>query len=171
MKKINLLPWREQLRKTNRINFLKMLILVIILTGAACIICHSHLKNFSLEQININQKLTQQITLLSEKVQQINNLREQCEKISLLLQNITLLQMQRNQPCYLFSSLPGLLPANVFLTQIHYNNKIAQLNGVAIDNHSVSLILHNLETASWFAKAKLNEISNNKFTITFEFNT
>lgn len=169
MKQINLLPWREQTRKLQQREFLMGWLSILIITAVILIRCHYWLLERINEQESLNMGLVQQINKLDHQIKKIETIKTSKHDVLMQIQHISDLQLNRSQPSYLFSDLAAIIPQEILLTSMQYDSHQALLKGIATSNTVVASLLHNLESVAWFANAKLQEVNNNQFVITFIF--
>lgn len=169
MKQINLLPWREQTRRSQQREFLTGWLSIVVITAVILIRCHYWLLERINQQELLNVGLVQQITKLDGQINQIETIKTNKQDVLMKMQHITDLQLNRAQPSYLFSDLAAIIPQEVLLTSMQYDSHQALLKGKAASNVVVTNLLHNLESVAWFANAKLQEVNNNQFVVTFIF--
>lgn len=158
MSKINLLPWREALRKERQTEFFITLgIVVVISAGIWGLIHFYHTQLISYQQLR-NQFVQQEISLLDKKIEEIKRLEK--EKQRLLARMRAIEQLQGNRPLVvrLFDEMVNSLPEGVSLTAVKQAGSKITINGVAQSNARVSSFMRNLEKSTWLAKPHLDII-------------
>jgi type IV pilus assembly protein PilN len=158
MSKINLLPWREALRKERQTQFfITLSIAVAIGAGIWGLIHFYHTQLISHQQFR-NQFVQQEISLLDEKIKKIQRLEK--EKQRLLARMRAIEQLQGNRPLVvrLFDEMVSNLPEGVSLTEVKQAGKRITIKGVAQSNARVSSFMRKLEKSKWLAKPQLDII-------------
>jgi len=158
MSKINLLPWREELRKEKQQEFLTLLgmaaVFALVVWGGVHIY-HTQLIEYHQSR---NQYLEQEITKLDEKIKEIERLEKEKERLLARMRAIE--QLQGNRPLIVrfFDEVVRTLPDGVSLLSISQKDKEITINGVAESNARVSNFMRNLENSEWLKDPDLNII-------------
>lgn len=169
MAHINLLPWREELRRQKTVEYASLagvigVIAVFIVAAAAFYmgtIVDAHKAR--------NQFLQNQIDILNTKLQEIKDLEE--TKANLLARMNVIQELQRSRPevVHLFEELVLTIPEGVWLTNIQQSGKTLSLEGKAESNARVSAYMRNLENSEWLENPALQVIEADKETRTAGF--
>jgi type IV pilus assembly protein PilN len=158
MAKINLLPWREELRKQQNIEFGIMAgiaVVVALLAWGGVFFYYTQKIDF---QNARNKYLDSQIALLDSKIKEIQALEQ--EKQRLLDRMRAIEQLQSNRPLIvrLFDELVKALPEGVSLTKITQQGENITINGVAESNARVSSFMENIKASAWLRAPQLEII-------------
>jgi type IV pilus assembly protein PilN len=158
MARINLLPWREALRKEQQRDFGVLMVLFAALAGAIVFITHLYFVNQIEFQGTRNRYLTTEIKKLDEKIKEIPALEK--EKQRLIARMRAIEELQRNRPLIVrfFDELVASLPEGVSILKIQQKSKTITINGEAQSNARVSSFMRNLESSKWLANPKLDII-------------
>lgn len=168
---INLLPWRETLKKQNNFLFYKwlcaILLIVILVQGTA----YGWLQNkihFEVLRIHLLKK---EHTTLLEKMKQVKTLQHDRENLLTQMDIIRALQFNRTELIKLLDSLPRLTPEGVYLTKLNRKNEKILVEGNAQTNAGISVLLKNLERnrVPKFTHIQLIEISTDRTINTLRF--
>ena len=161
MAKINLLPWREELRKEQQQQFFIVLGLVALAAAGLVGFIHFYHSQLIDKQLGRNQFLADQTVLLDKKIEEIRELEK--EKQSLLDRMRAIEQLQGNRPLivHLFDELISSLPDGVSVKSISQNGYDITIAGEAQSNARVSSFMRNLESSAWLANPKLDIIQSN----------
>lgn len=158
MARINLLPWRIELRKQKQQEF--MTLLGIFAMVAAAIVGIVHIYNGQLidRQLNRNQFMVDKIAFLDKKIKEISELEK--EKQRLLDRMRAIEQLQSNRPLIVrfFDELVNSLPEGVSVLKLAQQGETISIEGVAQSNARVSSFMRNLESSSWLANPQLDII-------------
>lgn len=158
MARINLLPWRAELRKQRQKEFNIMLGLAAA-TGVLISFLIVMYYNGQIEgQNNRNNYLTAQIKLVDEQLKEIEILDKKKAGLLQRKQVIEELQSSRSQMVHLFDELVRTIPDGVKLTSIKQNGVILTLEGRAQSNARVSTYMRNLDASGWMAGPDLSII-------------
>lgn len=158
MARINLLPWREELRKQRQTEF--FVILGAAVVGALLIWGGVHY--FYSQKIDFqndrNARLQDEIVKLDQRIKEIEELER--EKARLLARMRAIEQLQTNRPLIvrLFDELVNSLPEGVSVTSVQQSSSNITINGVAQSNARVSSFMRNLESSEWLGNPKLDII-------------
>ena len=161
MAKINLLPWREELRKEKTKEF-GILMLGFGGVGAAAVFV-AHLWNAALidrQQIR-NKFIETKIAEVDKKIKEIEALQREKERLIARMRAIE--QLQRNRPIVVrfFDELLKSIPDGVSITNIVQKGNNITINGEAQSNARVSSFMRNLESSEWLEKPELDIIQTN----------
>ncbi len=156
--KINLLPWREELKEQLKKEFL----LVAGLGGIAALILvvglHLYMKNNIESQMGNNNFLRQEIVFLDKKIAEIKNLKDEKEKLLARMQIIQELQSNRPHVVRLFDGMTRTIPEGLFLTGLTRIQSKILIDGRAESNTRVSAFMRNIESSTWLKQPLLSLI-------------
>ena len=158
MARINLLPWREQLRKERQKQFLVMLGSVIGVAAALVVYAHFHVSGMIDNQNARNRYLEQELKTLDKQLEEIKEL--ESTKASLLARMNIIQQLQRSRPqvVHLFDELVTTLPEGVYITDVKQSGNALVVNGIAQSNARVSAYMRNIEASEWLTNPRLDVI-------------
>ena len=159
MSKINLLPWREALRKEKQQEFFVMLgicaVFALVVWGGI----HFYFNQKIDYQKNYRNKyLVDQTAILDKKIKQIKDLEK--EKQRLLDRMRAIEQLQGNRPLIVrfFDELVKNLPDGVSINSISQKGQNITIKGEAQSNARVSSFMRNLDTSEWLTDPQLDII-------------
>ncbi|MEX2480570.1 MAG: PilN domain-containing protein [Gammaproteobacteria bacterium] len=158
MPRINLLPWREELRKQKRAEYLATLGLCAVAAIVVWFSVHLYFGELIEQQDQRNAYLQQQIKLLDKKIAEIKELEKEKENLIARMKAIETLQTSRPLIVHLFDELVTTLPEGVYLTQVAQKGPTVTLKGIAQSNARVSNFMRNVEKSEWLAEPKLTII-------------
>ncbi|MCW8944329.1 MAG: PilN domain-containing protein [Sedimenticola sp.] len=159
MAHINLLPWRETLRKKRQKDFGMSVFLALILTGAACGGVHFFIEDMISYQEERNGYLGQEIALVDKKIKEIKDLEKQKAQLIARMNVIQSLQGSRPQIVHLFDELVTTIPDGTHLTKVSQTNDLVIMNGIAESNARVSSYMRNIELSEWLENPTLQVIT------------
>ncbi|MCB1664598.1 MAG: PilN domain-containing protein [Pseudomonadales bacterium] len=159
MARINLLPWREQLREERKREFFVLLMgVVIIAAGIVFLIDRGFRGDIRYQQAR-NDFLRREILVLDARIAEINELKEQKEQINSRMEVIQDLQGSRPVIVRIFDELVKTLPSGVYFNTLERNGERLEIEGIAESNNKVSELMRRLDDSEWFANPSLQQIS------------
>lgn len=158
MIRVNLLPHREEKRKTQRQQFYAFSGVVAVLAGLIWFIGFGFINNLIDRQSEKNAFLKSEIAVLDKQIEEINKLKEQTESLLKRKQVIEALQANRTETVHLFNELARRLPSGVYLSSIQQQGQKITLVGYAQSNARVSTLMHNLDESPILERPQLIEI-------------
>ena len=165
MAKINLLPWREELRKEKTQQFASMSGFAVILTVCVIGAIHFAFSSQITYQQSRNRILTDEIARLDIALKEIDGLEETKEKLLSRMDIIQSLQRKRPQIVHLFDEIVRTVPEGIYLTGIKQAGSTININGVAESNGRVSAYMRNIDGSDWMSTPKLTVIESKKGTL------
>ncbi|WP_221795783.1 PilN domain-containing protein [Oceanobacter mangrovi] len=155
MANINLLPWRERLKKERQQQFLS----VIVAVAAVAFVCIWSVSSFYDGQLSNQQGrnnfLKSEISTLDKQIAEINKL---TETRSQLIERMELIQnLQGNRPVIvrLFDELARAVPDDLYYTSLSISGDRVSIKGVAKSNNRVAALMRNFDESSWFTEPAL----------------
>ena len=158
MARINLLPWREELREERRKRFLLVLIGVVVGSIGLVLITDQVIGNSINRQLARNEYLGKQIAVVDERIKQINELKARRQQLVERMRIIQDLQGNRQISGRIFDQLARTLPDGVYFTEVKMDGKTLSVTGAAESNNKVSELMRNLDASDWFDAPSLNEV-------------
>jgi len=158
MAHINLLPWREELRKRREKEFFTGL---AVFAGIGAAIAGGWFLFMSSQieyQQSRNKLLKSEIAALEVKIREINELKALKSKLLSRMEVIENLQSDRGAAVEFFNTIVTTLPSGVYLTNIKQAGKSLEIEGVAESNGRVSEYLRSLSESTWIVAPRLGEI-------------
>ena len=158
MAKINLLPWRDKLRKELQQQFYVTVGTFIVIT--LCVWGAIHFINTQrIEyQQTRNQFLNDQIAHLDKKIKEIERLEKEKERLKARIEAIERLQGNRPLIVRLFDEMVTSLPDGVSIVTVKQAGKKITISGVAQSNARVSSFMRKLEASDWLSNPQLDVI-------------
>ena len=158
MARINLLPWREELRKEKQQEFMVLIGLVVICTVVVWGMVHLYFYQRIDAQDGRNEFMKNQIAIQDKKIQEIKRLEKQKQRLLDRMRAIEQLQSNRPLIVHFFDELIDSLPDGVSVTQVVQAGHRITIHGEAQSNARVSSFMRNLEASKWLKKPKLDII-------------
>lgn len=158
MPRINLLPWREELRKERQKNFSLSAVAAVLIGAGVWFLYSNHVESNIEYQHQRNEFLMQEIKLLDEQIAEIIDLEAQKERLLARMKIIEELQKSRPQIVHLFDELVKTLPEGVYLTSIVQNGDRLELKGVAQSSSRISSYMRNIDASDWLRDPDLGVV-------------
>lgn len=176
MPRVNLLPWRAELRKQRRTEYLAILGACAVLAAAVWFGIHLYYGALIEQQQARNNFLNQEIRKLDKKIAEIKELEKEKESLIARMKAIETLQTSRPIIVHLFDELVTTVPEGVYLRSVNQQGSKVTITGVAQSNARVSNYMRNVEGSEWVQNPKLSIIQTQSadgrrtanFTLTFE---
>lgn len=164
MAHINLLPWREELRKKKLEDFLARALLFMFLSALVMGLVHLYIDQLVDIQRRRNDFLQSEIRVLDEKIKEIQALDVKKRSLLARMEVIQQLQVSRPEMVHLFDEIARTVPEGIYLADVTQTDRHLVINGMAQSNARVSGFLHNLEASPWLAKPvlKVIQVANDK---------
>ena len=158
MTRINLLPWRDELRKLRQEEFILSIVLVVVAAVAIVFGIGKYLDSQIAEQQDmkriVNAKVAE-VNLITAKIKDI-------ETQNGVLQNkrsaIQALQKSRPEIVHFIDAIARVTPEGVFLNKLKQENARVELKGKTQSNARVSAFMRNVEANPWLVDPELNII-------------
>jgi len=160
MSKINLLPWRKELREARKRQFLSVLGLTATLAIGSVGLGHLYFEKLITNQANRNAFVEQEIKALDQKITQIKELEKEKNSLIARMHAIETLQTSRPIIVHLFDELVTSMPDGIYLNEIAQKGETLTISGAAQSNSRVSNFMRNLEASEWLTGATLEVIEN-----------
>ena len=156
--KINLLPWREELREEKKQEFVRVLVGVVIVAAGIIFVIDRFYNGEIDGQVARNKFLGDEIKVLEDKIEEINNL--QTQRNQLLARMRVIQDLQGNRPVIVrvFDELARNLTDDVFYTRVVLKGVHLNVSGVAESHNRISSQLRNFDESIWFTKPNVTEI-------------
>lgn len=159
MAHINLLPWREELRKQQKQQFAVMSLLTVVLAALVVLYMHLYIGGMIGDQSARNGYLKTESATLDQRIKEIKDLEDTRNKLQARINIIQQLQRSRPGVVHLFDELVRTLPNGVYLSGIAQKDRAVTVTGVAQSNARVSAFMRNVEGSKWIGTPRLDVIS------------
>lgn len=158
MARINLLPWREQLREERKQQFLVTLVGVLIIAGGIVFLADQYL-SAEIEQQNArNEFLRKEISALDSRIKEISELKTRRQQLVERMKIIQDLQGNRPIAARVFDQLVRTLPDGVHFTDLKMVGQSISVEGAAESNNLVSSLMRNQDGSDWLTAPSLTEV-------------
>lgn len=158
MAKINLLPWREELRKQKQKEFAFMSVGAAIIAGLIVLLAHLHVDGMIKNQDQRNAFLEQEIEILNQRIGRIKELEKLKADLLARMNVIQELQSSRPESVHLMDEMVRTLPDGVYLNKFAQKSKSLSMKGIAQSNARVSDYMRNIDSSQWLSNPRLDLI-------------
>ncbi|MCK5876730.1 MAG: PilN domain-containing protein [Candidatus Marithrix sp.] len=155
---INLLPWRDTLRKEREVRFGVITGISLLLVGLVVLAIHLYFMGEINYQQFRNNYLKQQIKIVEDKIAEIKTLDEKKQRMIERMSVIQELEENRPQIVHLFDELVRQVPNGVYFTKMTQKNDKITLEGVAQSDARVSSLMGKIEESKWLDNPKIYSI-------------
>ena len=158
MAHINLLPWREELRKQKQREFGIMAGSAVVVAGLIVLLSHLHVDGMINNQNERNAFLQNEITVLNKRIGRIQELVAMKQDLLARMNVIQELQSSRPESVHLLDELVRTLPDGVYLNRFVQRDRGLTMDGAAQSNARVSDYMRNIDSSEWFTAPSLSLI-------------
>jgi type IV pilus assembly protein PilN len=144
MAKINLLPWRQELRKEQQRQYFTIMGLSVVLVVLAILAIHLQFSNMIDTQENRNKYIQAKIDEVNKKIRKIDALEKERDQLRARMDAIQSLQSIRPDIVRLFVEMVEIIPDGVHLTSLTQNGQNLVMTGYAQSNARVSTLMRNI---------------------------
>lgn len=157
--RINLLPWREERRKRQNIEFGVMAGIATVLAALIALGVSVVFQGKVDYQNARNHYLESEIVVLDTKLKKIKELEKKKRDLEARMDIIDKLQSNRSEIVHLFEEILTSLPDGVWLKSIKQTPDRVNVSGFAESNARVSAFMRNLDDSMWIKLPNLGSIN------------
>jgi len=161
MARINLLPWREELRKEQQRQFLTIMGLSAVLMLLILVAVHIQIAGMISHQNDRNDFLQREITKVEKQIKEIDELTKKKKNLLARMEVIETLQRNRPEVVHLFDEMVKVMPDGVFLESLTQSGNSLVMKGSAQSNARVSALMRNVDASPWLMTPHLQVIKSN----------
>ena len=158
MPRINLLPWRAELRQKRKKEFFVALLAAAMIGGVITYGAKLTMKGWISGQQARNEILKGEITALEKQIAEITGLENQRERLIARMQVIDQLQRSRPEVVHLFDELVTTVPEGVHFTAVKQVADKIELQGEAQSSTRVSALMRNIDDSEFLNDAALDVV-------------
>ncbi|WP_456380312.1 PilN domain-containing protein [Thiolapillus sp.] len=166
MAHINLLPWRETLRKKRKRDFGVQVLGAVIVAALGVFLWYMQVQQQIEFQESRNSFLKTEIAKVDEKIKEIKDLEKKRAELVARMNVIQELQASRPMVVHLFDELVKTIPEGVFLQSLQQKGSAVTLKGQAQSNARVSAYMRAIDGSGWMKGAELKVIKSQDKTKT-----
>lgn len=156
MAKINLLPWRDELREQRKKQFIAFSAAVAVLGVVAVVLAWLFYDHKLNDQEQANQLVVSTNQNLDTQLKSLDGLQERRNAIVERMKLIQGLEGQRPVTVRLIDELVRVTPSNMYLTKFSRTGDKFTIEGKAESPNTVAELLRNLEASPWYRNAFMN---------------
>ncbi|MFT5502600.1 MAG: type IV pilus assembly protein PilN [Gammaproteobacteria bacterium] len=158
MTRINLLPWREELRQERKKQFVVYLMLTFFLAVGIVGLIHFQMASKIDYQLSRNRFMENEIKKVNEEIVEISDLQKVRRSLLERMEVIQDLQGSRPSIVHLFTEIVATVPNGVYLESLSQTGGNLLMNGEAESNARVSTYMRNLSNSEWLKDPNLTVI-------------
>lgn len=158
MAKINLLPWREELRQQKKKDFVNSIFLAVLMVVFVFGLVHMYFDGQKGYQEQRNKLLQKEIEVLDQKIIAIKDIEEKKSKLLEKIDLIKKLQTSRPEIVHLMDEIPRLTPDGIYLTKFIQLGNDLTFEGKSESNARISAFMNGIESSKWLQQPKLDVI-------------
>ena len=159
MTRINLLPWREELRQERQKQFVTIVALAVMLCLSILIAIHFQISSVIDYHNKRNNYIQNEINLVNSQITEISELQKVRKNLIERMDIIQDLQASRPSIVHLFSELVSTVPNGVYLKELKQSEGNLTITGEAESNTRVSAYMRKLDKSEWLTDPNLEIIS------------
>ncbi len=159
MARINLLPWRENLRRKKQRDFGIAALTSVLIVGLGCAGVYFYIDSQIQFQNKRNKFLQKEIAAMDKKIKEIKDLEKTKARLIARMNVIQELQGSRPQVVHLFDEMVNTVPEGAYLTKFQQKGNKLTLTGLAQSNARISSYMRNIDRSEWIDKPVLQVIS------------
>jgi type IV pilus assembly protein PilN len=158
MPRINLLPWRAELRKKRRNQFFVGLGAAVAAALVVVLLANLVMGLIIDNQRQRNQLLETEIKALDKRIAEILDLESKKDSLLARMEIIEKLQRSRPEIVHVFDQLVRTLPDGVFLASVKQSGARLEIKGAAESNTRVSALMRNIDKSGWLREPDLEVV-------------
>ncbi|WP_370979925.1 PilN domain-containing protein [Agaribacterium sp. ZY112] len=158
MARINLLPWREELRQEKKKEFLTQLVGVCIFVALACFLWVQTVDGAIQGQEARNKMLKDEIAGLEKQVEEIKELKKKKSELEARMRVIQDLEGKRSIIVHHFDELARRIPDGVYFTKLQRSGGKFFVFGVSESNQRISALMRSLDESDYFSSPNLKSV-------------
>jgi type IV pilus assembly protein PilN len=145
MPRINLLPWRESLKKERELRFSIFTGAALVLTALIVLAVHLYMASLISYQQERNARVTAEIKLVEAQIEEIKQVEEEKRRLIDRMNAIQGLETGRPNVVHLFDEVVKTVPDGVFYTEMTQVSEKLTFKGYAQSDARVSSLMTNIE--------------------------
>jgi len=158
MPRINLLPWREELRQKRKKDFLLAVFGAVMIGGLMAYATKLTVQGMTSNQNSRNNMLRTEIAELDQQIEEILGLESQKERLLARMEIIDRLQRSRPEIVHIFDEMVAALPEGVHLVEIKQLDTRIEFQGAAQSSTRVSALMRNIDASDWLRDPGLDVV-------------
>ncbi|WP_288993391.1 PilN domain-containing protein [uncultured Marinobacter sp.] len=159
MAKINLRPWREELRAEKQKQFMVMILGAAFIAVGLTFLWKTDMDNRIAYQESRNAYIETATKQLDKQIKEIEDLKRKRDELLSRMQVIQDLQGKRPVIVRVFDELVRTLPDGLFYTNLKKTGDTVDVVGMSESNSRISALMRRFEESDWFTNPNLSNVS------------
>lgn len=160
--KINLLPYREEIKQRKKQQFNILMLSALLVGVGLSVLAYVSINSAISNQESRNQFLETEISKLDTDLGEIKKLQQEKENFLAKKQKVEELQEKRSQAAYIIDTLNVLTPENTYLTAVDAENPSTYtITGRAMSDNKIAMLMRALPSTGVFSQPELLSIKKN----------
>ena len=159
MAKINLRPWREELRAEKQKQFVVMILGAAFIAVGLTFLWKTDMDNRIAYQESRNACIETATKQLDKQIKEIEDLKRKRDELLSRMQVIQDLQGKRPVIVRVFDELVRTLPDGLFYTNLKKTGDTVDVVGMSESNSRISALMRRFEESDWFTNPNLSNVS------------
>lgn len=159
MAKINLRPWREELRAEKQQQFVVMIVGAAIIAAGLAFLWKSDMDSRIAYQQSRNAYIETATKQLDSQIKEIEELKRKRDELLARMKVIQDLQGKRPVIVRVFDEMVRTLPDGVYYTDLKRTGDRLDIVGMAESNSRISALMRRLEESDWFTAPNLTNVA------------
>ncbi|WP_434779683.1 PilN domain-containing protein [Neisseria sp. Ec49-e6-T10] len=159
---INLLPYREQARQAQEKQFIRMLVISAILGVALSVLIAMGIESQVSGQKSRVTFLKSKVDEAKKEIESVKTLKEERDRLLDRKKKVEELQRERGQVAKMLDDLTELMPDGVYLTSLVGSGNSYVLNGEAVSDNRIAMLMSSLPSTGIFSVPELTGIKKNQ---------
>jgi len=159
MAKINLRPWREELRAEKQKQFVVMILGAAFIAAGLTFLWKTDMDNRIAYQESRNAYIETATKQLDKQIKEIEDLKRKRDELLSRMQVIQDLQGKRPVIVRVFDELVRTLPDGLFYTNLKKTGDTVDVVGMSESNSRISALMRRFEESDWFTNPNLSNVS------------
>lgn len=159
MARINLRPWREELRAEKQKQFVVMLLGAAIIAGGLSFLWKNNVDSRIAYQQSRNAYIGTATSKLDEQIKEIESLKRKRNELLARMKVIQDLQGKRPVIVRVFDELVRTVPDGLYFNDLKKVGDRLDVVGMAESNSRISSLMRQFENSDWFTSPNLSNVS------------
>jgi type IV pilus assembly protein PilN len=159
MAKINLRPWREELRAEKQKQFVVMILGAVIIAGGLAFLWKSDMDSRIAYQESRNAYIETATKQLDKQIKEIEDLKRKRDELLARMRVIQDLQGKRPVIVRVFDELVKTLPDGLFYTDVSKQGEELSIVGMSESNSRIASLMRRFEESEWFTNPNLSNVA------------
>ena len=160
--KINLLPYREEIKQRKKQQFNILMLSALLVGVGLSVLAYVSINSAISNQESRNQFLETEISKLDTDLGEIKKLQQEKENFLAKKQKVEEVQEKRSQAAYIIDTLNVLTPENTYLTAVNAENPTTYtITGRAMSDNKIAMLMRALPSTGVFSQPELLSIKKN----------